>query len=216
VLDAVRRLTRISPDDKVLTEAIRVPSVGTLPFNPRALLGGNVLHAQYGPPNNPALESRGQLIVRARPDGAILDTVTTLDVRGQLLRIRLGGEREVQMVQPFVELDRLAVAGRGGWMAIVRRPSSMYNADVNTHVIEFSGPSGRSTVKRVLKPAALTDATVNRWLDDQAARTSSALARIRGGRGIKVLDSACGTSSRTDSATLPAFRLLGSLARRVH
>lgn len=126
VLDAVRRLTRISPGERVLTEAIHVPSVGTLPFNPRALLGGNVLHAQYGPPDNPALESRGQLTVRARPDGAILDTVTTLDVRGQLLRIRLGGERELQMVQPFVELDRLAIAGRGGWMAIVRRPSLMY------------------------------------------------------------------------------------------
>ena len=53
VLDAVRRLTRISPGEKVLTEAIRVPSVGTLPFNQRALLGGNVLHAQDGPPDNP-------------------------------------------------------------------------------------------------------------------------------------------------------------------
>lgn len=169
-LDAVRRVTTFNPDGLATTKTVQLPTGGTIPLGARLLSGREIILAQSAQPGQPEIEARGQLIVRGTADGRILDTLGALDIRDQVIRIPLGPGSEAQIFPPFVELDRVAVTGRGGWLAIVRATDSQFNRDDRTNVIEFFGPKGHSLVKVPAVTHALRDATVSRWLDVEASK----------------------------------------------
>lgn len=179
-LDAVRRLTTIAPSDKASTRTVDVPMGGAIPFTARLLSGRDMIFTQAALPGQPQIDAQGQLVIRATSDGRVLDTIGALDIRDQVMRIAISAESEVQVFQPFVEIDRVAASGRG-WVAIVRATDSRFNADDRVNVVEFIGPSGRSLVKLPATFNPLTDATVGRWLDIQARDLSSHMPGGEGG-----------------------------------
>lgn len=179
VLDAVRRVTAFPPRGPASTQLVLVPSVGSLPLNPRLLSGRVIVLAQSAAPGHPIINAYGQLVVRAHADGRVIDTLGSLDVRDEMMRISLlGGQSEIQLLQPYVDIDRLAVSSGGAWVAIVRAPSSRYNGDARANAVEFIGPQGRAVVKLPVRSQVLSDATVRQWLD---ARARDFAGRIPGG-----------------------------------
>ena len=180
-LDAARRLTAFDSNDHATSYAILPPTTGSLPLNPRALSGSAIILSQTAAPGHPLLEARGQLFVRAHADGRMIDTLGSLDVRDQMMRIPLvEGQSEVQVVQPYVEVDRITVSGSGRWIAIVRAPSSLYNDDARANAVEIISPQGRTTLQVPVHAQPLTDATVRQWLDQQARDLGG---HIPGGQG---------------------------------
>jgi hypothetical protein len=190
VLDATRRLSRFRRDVAPSTTAVLLPPHGAMPLTPRALAGGSIVLSQVMRPGDALAAAQGQLVVRASADGRVIETLGTLDVRDEMLRIPFpGGQREVQLPQPFVDLDRVAASPSGKWTAIVRAPSSRFRDGTHTGLlVEFRGPSGKSSRPIPSTPPPLTDATVRRWLDQRALDLGSAFP---GGR----------TAARTAIAT---------------
>lgn len=174
VLDATRRLTRIRMGAAASTEVLMLPAGGALPLSPLTLSGSVLVLAHVARAGDPIIAANGQLVVRARADGTILDTIGALDVRDQMMRIALrGGQQEIQLVQPFLDIDRLSASPNGLWIAVVRAPASQFARGTLGNRIEFRGPNGRSSVEVATSPAALTDETVRRWLDVRAGNLSA-------------------------------------------
>lgn len=167
-LDVGRRLTVIHSSRPVVTHEILVPNSDVLPLNPRALAGHDIILSQVAALGHPIIAARGQLFIRASHDGRVIDTLGWLDVRDQMMRIPLSTQSEVQVVQPYVEMDRMAVSGAGTWLAFVRAPASLHNDDKHSNKVEFIGPRGRRVLKLAVHAQPLRDATVETWLNEQA------------------------------------------------
>lgn len=176
-LDArTRRLTSRLPNGAVQVQAVQWPLGAQDPIEPLALSARTIVfNVRYS--SDPKISSEVVLIVRARIDGSIIDTVGPMYVAGTSGRVSFPGG-SLTFSQPFVGADQLAIDSRSGWVALVHQPQTRFNGHgSNTRVIVRS--SARSGEFQLTgRPVPLADGTVRAWLDENAVRWASRLGGV--------------------------------------